>query len=102
MYVRGRGRERGFTSISVKSVNSYLHSIKLNSFASLGVLGLQGVFCAIWLIAAIGAATNESDSNIISNGQSFPYSSCSTYYYSKVRKYCNELLPSDSFGDDHV
>jgi hypothetical protein len=50
--------------------------------AAAAVLGLELLFCLLWMLAAMGEATNESVHTISSNGKTYDLSHCSTYQYS--------------------
>lgn len=50
--------------------------------AAAAVLGLELLFCLLWMLATMGEATNESVHTISSNGKTYDLSHCSTYQYS--------------------
>jgi hypothetical protein len=62
-------------------------AIKVNPatiIAAAAVLGVELLFCLIWIIAALGTATNESTIKVSSMGKIYPLSHCSTYQYDSV------------------
>ena len=48
------------------------------------MLALQTLFIFFWVLAIVGAATNESNTTISINGKTFNSNQCSTYKYSTV------------------
>ena len=73
-----------FATTNLKVACEAIKSMPSIILAAAAVLGLQGMFCVIWMMAVIGTATNESTSSVSFQGKTFPLSSCTTFTYSKV------------------
>ena len=74
-----------FATTNLKVACEAIKAMPSTILAAAAVLGVQGVFGIVWMMAVIGTATNESTSSISFKGKSYSLSTCATFTYSQVR-----------------
>lgn len=88
-----------FASVILKIACQALEHLPSLYLVAAVVLLFQAFFCVMWLLTAIGAATNESSSSIYVNGVKYPMEDCVSYTYSSVSfsiaTYCLSVCLTD-------
>jgi hypothetical protein len=74
-----------FATTNLKVACEAIKAMPSTLLAAAFVLGLQGMFFVLWMLAAMGTATNEATTTISYAGKSYPLSHCSSYQYINVR-----------------
>lgn len=76
-----------FASTTLKIACESIKDMPSTLLFSVVALGMQILYCVLWTMAVLGTATNESQSTLSANGQTYKLSQCSTYSYSTVREH---------------
>lgn len=68
-----------FASVNLMVACEAIKMMPSTILAAAVVLGVQLLFCFIWMLAVMGVATNESVSTISAGGMTYKLSNCATY-----------------------
>jgi hypothetical protein len=73
-----------FASANLKVACEAIRAMPATIFVAAAALVVEGVFCLIWIMATMGAATNEGNRSIVSGGVKYDLNRCTTYRYTSV------------------
>lgn len=73
-----------FASINLRVACQALQSMPSLAIPTVIILLFLAAYCFLWVLAAIGIASNESSFSVTSKGASYDLTQCSTYSYSSV------------------